>query len=271
MFNVHKVGTIRETDHLNGQGYLIADIIKGGRPEVLLAGGVGIFLAEIPKSPESVDWGFTLIAETKSSEGFDAVDIDGDGDTDIVCGNIPEGGKDATELWLFENPGVKAGKWKGVRIGTTPAPIDRIKTADLNHDGIPEIISTEERWNVIKPVANLWVFSAPSGGNKKMEWKKQSLASHYSLNNLDVGDIDKDGDIDIVTNEHKGPDLKTFIYINDGKGNFLEKEIFRGIEMHLGARLFDLDGDGDLDIVGPAWDTYKNLTILRNDAITGKE
>ena len=73
--------------------------------------------------------------------------------------------------------------------------------------------------------------------------------------------------IDIVTTEHKGPDLKTFIYLNDGKGNFTEKEIYRGAEMHLGARLADLDGDGDMDIIGPAWDRYGIFTVLRNDAI----
>jgi hypothetical protein len=120
---------------------------------------------------------------------------------------------------------------------------------------------------VIKPIANVWVFSVSSLKEIRSLWKNRSLANHYSLNNLDLGDIDNDGDIDIVTSEHKGPDLRTFIFINDGKGNFEEKEIYRGAEMHLGARLADLDNDGDLDIFGPAWDRYKIFTVLRNDAI----
>ncbi len=264
----HKVGKITETDHLNGQGYLMADVIKGGKPEVLLMGGEGLYMAEIPDNPEKVQWNFILIAETSSSEGFDAVDIDGDGDLDIVCGkpvgDEPDGPR---ELYCFENPGIKSEKWANWKLGTTKYPIDRVKAADLDKDGIPEIVVTEERWNVIKPVANLWVFSASSKMNRKSEWNGKILASHYSLNNLDLGDINNDGNIDIVTSEHKGPDLKTFIYLNDGLGNFSEREIFKGAEMHLGAKFTDLDNDGDLDIIGPAWDRYNIFTILRNDAI----
>jgi hypothetical protein len=38
-------------------------------------------------------------------------------------------------------------------------------------------------------------------------------------------------------------------------------------ECHLGTQLIDLDGDGDLDLVGVAWDAYRFLHIWRNDAV----
>jgi hypothetical protein len=87
------------------------------------------------------------------------------------------------------------------------------------------------------------------------------------MNNLDAADLDKDGDIDIVTNEHKGPDHETQIWENDGKGNFKKTVVDSGKEGHLGTQLFDLDGDGDLDLISPAWDHYENLHVWRNDAI----
>jgi hypothetical protein len=266
MFEVYKIGQIMETDHMNGQGYLVADVIKGGKQEVLIKGGDGLYMAEIPAHPDSVLWDFILIAETKSSEGFDAVDIDADGDLDIVSGKATDDPDLAVDLFCYENPGKRAAAWPEWKIGTTKHPIDRIAAADLNADGTPEIVVTEERWNVIKPVANLWVFSMSTLGNPKGEWTRKSLASHYSLNSLDTGDIDGDGDIDIVTNEHKGPDLNTFAYLNDGNGDFSEKLIYSGVEMHLGTQLVDLDSDGDLDIIGPAWDNEKIFTVLRNDA-----
>jgi len=39
------------------------------------------------------------------------------------------------------------------------------------------------------------------------------------------------------------------------------------VENHLGARTVDLDGDGDLDLVGIAWDAFPFLHIWRNDAV----
>ncbi len=75
-------------------------------------------------------------------------------------------------------------------------------------------------------------------------------------------DIDMDGVVDLVTNEHKGEAKKLIIFKNDGKGNFTEQLIDTGKEMHLGARCFDFDTDGDLDIAGPSWEGFKQTSSL---------
>jgi len=94
------------------------------------------------------------------------------------------------------------------------------------------------------------------------------VIEQYSMNNLDVGDIDGDGDPDLVTNEHKGDAHHTQVFLNDGHGTFTTEVVDTGKEMHLGARLADLDGDGDLDIFGHAWDNYPFLHLWRNDEKT---
>jgi hypothetical protein len=38
-------------------------------------------------------------------------------------------------------------------------------------------------------------------------------------------------------------------------------------ESHLGTLLFDMDSDGDLDILSIAWNNYRFLHLWRNDAI----
>ena len=54
---------------------------------------------------------------------------------------------------------------------------------------------------------------------------------------------------------------------NDGQGRLREHVIDHGKESHLGTLLFDLDGDGDLDILSVAWDEYRFLHLWRNDAV----
>jgi len=98
------------------------------------------------------------------------------------------------------------------------------------------------------------------------------------MNNLDVGDMDRDGDIDLITCEHTMPHqdktapggIKLEIWENDGRGQFTSRIVDREKESHLGAQFVDLDDDGDLDIVSIAWRDYQYLHLWRNDAV-GKE
>jgi FG-GAP-like repeat len=66
--------------------------------------------------------------------------------------------------------------------------------------------------------------------------------------NASIGDLDGDGDIDIVL--AKGRHWPLVIFINDGKGGFVEKHPFGLAKSATRAiALGDLDGDRRLDIV----------------------
>jgi len=93
------------------------------------------------------------------------------------------------------------------------------------------------------------------------------VVTQFSMNNLHAVDIDRDGDVDLLTSEHKGDRLALQAWVNDGKAGFSASEIDSGKENHLGARAFDMDGDGDLDILGIGWDQHKFVHLWRNDAI----
>ncbi len=97
------------------------------------------------------------------------------------------------------------------------------------------------------------------------------MVTQYSMNNLDLADIDGDGDMDLLTNEHKGPRLELQWWLNDGRGNFTKRVIGTGHENHLGTQLADLDNDGDLDIFGGAWDNYRFFHLWRNDRQRGDD
>jgi len=260
-----KIGEIPPTEHLNGQGYGLADLIKGGKPEIVLAADGGLYYAEIPNSESFNNWTFILVAKTESEEDFIAHDIDDDGDLDLIAGDN-NGKKVPNQLYVYLNPGDKSEYWKRVRLGESINAIDRIAKGDYDGDGDIDIAISEERYPGKAPDAHLIWFECPKKPLKN-PWKQRIIAKKYSMNNLDAGDIDNDGDIDLITNEHKGEEHATWVFYNDGKGNFEPKAISVGQENHLGTQLFDLDGDGDLDIIGQGWDDYKKMHVWRNDLI----
>ncbi|MEM1095741.1 MAG: VCBS repeat-containing protein [Bacteroidota bacterium] len=250
---------IARTGHVNSQGFLTADVFAGGKPEVLIAGNNEIFALTLPDAPDDGDWPVTRIAGDAYDEGIDVGDADGDGDLDLFGARI----KDEAESTLFwwENPGTATGDWTPHQIGKTPKPTDRVVTGDFNGDGRLDLAISEERYPGLEPDASIYVFTQTDDG-----WNRQTLVTQFSTNNLDAADIDQDGDLDLVSNEHKGSVFETEIWENDGAASFTPHVIDTGKESHLGTQFADLDGDGDLDLVSAAWDQHQYLHVWRNDA-----
>jgi hypothetical protein len=148
-------------------------------------------------------------------------------------------------------------------IGRTNHPADRVEVADINSNGKTDIIVAEERYPGKEPDGNLFWYEQP--GEKEGNWERHRVVTQYSMNNLDIADMDNDGDIDLLTSEHKGPDLELQLWVNDGKGNFSKKILDKGKESHLGTQLADMDNDGDLDIISIGWDQYEFVHLWRND------
>jgi len=263
-FRKKRIAEVPATGHVNSQGIEIGQIIPGGKPEILIAGNGNIYCISIPDNPETEKlWATRLICENTSDEGIGIGDINGDGYNDIACGRRPEGEEEPLLAVWYENPGTIANQWESSIIGSSQNPMDRFKIVDLTGDGKVEVVVTEERYPGLEPDGSMYWFSRPN--DLKQEWGKNSIVTQYSMNNLDVADLDNDGDIDLVTNEHKGPNLELQIWENDGKANFTKHVIDKGKENHLGTKLIDMDADGDLDIAGAAWDNYKWLHVWRND------
>ncbi len=266
-WSCRKLGEIPRTNHVNGQGGRFAHLISESKGEVILAAEEGIWAATIPEDPFlQNNWKFNRIVKTASSEGIGVGDIDGDGDLDLAAGDMYEEDKDiARQVFWCENPGSIEKEWVKHHAGTVVNAADRVEIADFNGDGKPDIAVSEEMWPGLEPNANLFVFNNP--GNKGQDWKRNTLFTGFSINNLGAGDIDRDGNTDLVTCEHKGKEFKLLIFRNDGKGNFTMSQPDKGHESHLGTLFSDLDSDGDLDIVSIAWDHHEYLHVWRNDAV----
>jgi len=258
-WNIRKVGEAPRTGHVNSQGFALGQLVPGGKPEIVLAGGKGIYYFEIPDDPDSTPWPRTLVTEDATDEGLDIADIDGDGLSDVVAA------RGAKYLAWWRNPGAPGETWQRNRFGMTkPYDVDRIEAADMDGDGKTDVIVTQELVTEVEPKASLYWFRQPDDASSG-SWPRRRLLTEFSLNSLDSADMDGDGDIDLVTGEHKGPHLRLQLLENNGYGGFLIREIDRGKESHLGTLVVDLDVDGDPDIVSIAWDRYQDLHLWRND------
>jgi hypothetical protein len=176
-------------------------------------------------------------------------DLDQDGDTDIVRGNV----------W-YENPGNEKTSWPAYEIlappgGNRPDKFGlALKTwcIDLDNDGDLDVIEAEA------DTENGRVFWFENNGKgKSFAFHPISADTTYQdFHSLAVADFDGDGDVDVLSGG--GPlsvhDFKLFIWENtSGKGaSWKEHMILEGKRIHE-AVAADVDQDGDIDICAKPW------------------
>ncbi|MDO8544731.1 MAG: VCBS repeat-containing protein [Opitutaceae bacterium] len=246
--------------HGNGRMIKLAKITPGAkRPDILLTGGGGTYLLQVPEQPEAGNWPITKITHTDADEqkAIGLGDIDGDGHVDLVLAvgiRLPD-----IEWW--GNPGDGSANWKKHPLGKTINMAKMIEMADVNGDGRLDVVATDSE----HVDSGLFWFEAPADPVKG-KWIRHDVAKGYNgLDSMSVEDMNADGRPDIVIGETKDK-LRLVIYENvEGEKSWKEHLISEGKESHKGANAVDLDGDGDLDLVSIAYFGFKELHVWRND------
>jgi hypothetical protein len=246
--------------HGNGRSILLAHIIPGNkRPDILLSGGGGTFLLQIPDDPKAGDWPIMKITSTDADEqkGIGVGDIDGDGHLDLVLAK----GFRLTQVEWWRNPGDGSTNWVRHFIGNTINMSKMMAVADVNGDGRPDVVATDSEAND----CYLFWFEAPADPVNG-DWVRHKVDHGYNgLDSLSVADLNRDGKPDIVIGETKDQH-RLAIYENVNGGQSWKKHLIdQGKESHKGAQAVDLNGDGRLDIVSIAYFDYKDLHVWRND------
>ena len=246
------------------QGYVKAQLESGGCDELVFTRGTTLFYVRIPPEPARTPWPRVTISTETEEEGIAAADIDRDGDVDLFA--TRKGG--GSVVW-FENRNTGAENWPVHEIGRGDGGqrwLDRILAADVNQDGRVDVIVSEETQDWLYNASIFW-FEGPADARND-QWTRHRIAILRSVNSLDVIDVDRDGDVDIVAAEHTdmresngAPNNLTTIYVNAGQGrSWRSRPIEAGTHSsHLGARAFDLNGERDPEIVSLGWNQFRNL------------
>jgi hypothetical protein len=237
------------------QGVAVGDLSSESLIQVALswhAADKGIQLLTAPSNPSGEQWAWSQLTKVSQDEQITAADIDRDGDNDQMLGT----------RWL-RNDGVA---WSVHDMHQPLGIPDRNRVADINGDGRSDAVVGYESSQVPGKLA--WY---EQGADASKPWTEHVMAELIGPMSLDLGDLDKDGDVDVVLGEHNLADREVsrlLVFENaDGKGGqWKQHTVHVGDEHHDGAQLVDIDGDGDLDIISIGW-THPLVVLYENRAI----
>ena len=213
-------------------------------------------VSEAP-SPLWVDVTDAAIGQTAGwSNKVDLADVDGDGDVDILVADGGDyespGDPVVSQVWL--NDGVASfTDASQATLGDTGSLTRVIKARDLNSDGLVDIFlgttyQTQSR-----------LFLGRGGSTFEEVTATHLPALDASVGDVDIGDVDGDGDLDLVladwgpgspmSNDGAPPRL----WLNDGTGVYADASSGRippsPVRFSWEIEFVDVDNDFDLDIV----------------------
>ncbi|KGE86811.1 FG-GAP-like repeat-containing protein, partial [Phaeodactylibacter xiamenensis] len=215
---------------VNGASPNCSDGIQNGDETGVDCGG-----SCIPCAVPCADPGFTSNTIATSADGATSVyamDLDGDGDADVLSASL----NDDKIAW-YENDG--SGNFGAQQVITTSADgAGSVYAMDLDGDGDADVLSASSLDDKIAWYENDG--SGNFGAQQVITTSADGASSVYAM------DLDGDGDVDVLS----ASDNKIAWYENDGSGNFgAQQVITTSADGARSVYAMDLDGDGDADVL----------------------
>ncbi len=219
----------------SGDCKALADFDQDGDLDGVV-GGAKLTLYNNPGG-QSAEWAPKDIASASAEFTTDcqAVDVDGDGDADIV---VPDY---STNFAWYENPGQAfTGTWTQRIIAGSIGWLHDVEYGDFNKDGKMDVTARGQEMGVV-----VWLQQSAT------QWQRVDTGSGNGAEGLGVGDVDNDGDVDVLYGGHW--------LENNGSGGGWTNHDVNG--MNWGSvSVADINKDGKNDIVvGPMEDTGDDI------------
>ncbi len=188
--------------------------------------------------------GRTIDGAFDDAQSVSYADLDGDGDLDALgAATSPY------DVTWWENDGTPAdGGWITHTIDAAFVGATSVTAADLDGDGDLDVLA------VGSGVHLAWWENDGSPANGG--WTTHTIANAYlGGQTVAAADLDGDGDLDVLAAMFNPTDDVTW-WENDGSpanGGWVTHTIDGGVAGALGVAAADLDGDGDLDVLGTSY------------------
>ncbi|MEW8676078.1 MAG: Ig-like domain-containing protein, partial [Candidatus Thiodiazotropha endolucinida] len=203
----------------------------------------------------------TITSSANGAAGVSTVDIDGDGDLDVVSAS-----QNDNKIAWYENDGSQ--NFTAHTITTSANTAFAVTTADVDGDGDIDVLSAS--------VGDDRVVWYENDGNENFTTRTITFsASGASF--VGTVDLDEDGDLDVLSTS--AYDGRVAWYENDGNENFTTRTVTTSANEARQVVAVDVDGDGDLDLLSAsrssdklAWyenDGFENFTLHTITAAAG--
>ena len=243
-----------------GQGFTEPPLISHIQPvdldddrltDILVCDAKQNFVSWIRQYPAGTYTEKILAGDIIAPAHVQTVDFDFDGDKDLMIGVLgmlfPNNDKIGSVV-ILENNGLY--EFTKHVITEKIARVSDVRAGDLDGDGDMDLAVAqfgyddgETRW--IENLAN-WMF------------KNHILQNLSGPINVEILDIDKDKDLDIIALVSQEWE-EIYCYVNDGKGNFQSRLLFGSSNQDFGSSMLsvcDYDKDGDEDILYTNGDAF---------------
>lgn len=226
----------------------IGDIDDDGDQDVVFGSKTDNSLGWLENNGSSTGWRMTWIDNSITRcANVRVADLDGDGQNDVIAteDDTPNGG--TLHSYSYSGDPRIQTNWVDRRIARFPAGqgVGIFEIADIDGDSDLDIVIG---------CPDLYVLENPYPNNvgHGQEWRRYKVGHGYISREIDIGDIDGDGDSDIIVADQS----KNMVIWFENSGVTFYENWKRHVVDHSNdylrwchsVELGDVDGDGDLDI-----------------------
>ena len=175
-------------------------------------------------------------------------DINGDNKIDVVSASDGRG----VAIYLGDNNGNWTFKSSGL---PTSGGFEAVKICDINNDGKKDILATSPGYITPTPFG-IHAYEGDGKGNFTDVTSSTGLPTKECWQGLDYGDVNNDGNLDIVACGGNGSNKGIHLFIGNGAGQFTEESAGLKVNQNVdncGILFADFNNDGNLDIASGGW------------------